>query len=522
MLIYQIEGVKEETKMLAKRRFWGGAICALMLIVMTQDAWALPGFARRYQTTCVTCHESFPRLNAVGEAFRLNGYKFIDDELYIKQKPMELGDEAHKRLWPESIWPNVMPQIPPLSIITLWIAELNTDPDIDPNTGEREATSTFILPHEIEFAWAGTLSEHMSLYGDARFIQEDFGSEEIYSWVMLKAWIEFEDLFGVENLLNLKVGSVGMHSIGLFNARDEQGIAFQPYLLNSWSMPDLLRDVDGLIVQTPQIKDFEGNTFVIQPQTGIELNGFGKRWLYHVGVVNGKILNPMYKDPIDDVYFLGAGRNTSTKDYYCGLAYKFGGLGFDGFVPKEDAVGGEAQTNLPSDGEYWRDDSLTLSLFGYKGTGQIKITTWDADQRTLTSPHTSWREEDDFWRAGGGLRGKYKDLTVGAGYMFGNNDRPYGFLSDASVDSNAWFVEAHYYVYPWLIPYGRYEGLYLDGLPEDLLLDGETDREILTVGCKAHIRANISLRAEGTFYTQDDGYEYGLDKKIFFILTASF
>ena len=220
---------------------------------------------------------------------------------------------------------------------------------------------------------------------------------------------------------------------------------------------------------------------------------------------------------------MGSGLNTSTKDYYCGFAYKFGGLGFDGFIPKEEAIEGGHEVTLPSDGEYWRDDSITFSLFGYKGTGLVKGATWDTPERSITSPHTAWSEEDDFWRMAGGLLGKYKDLTVGAGYMFGRNDNPYGILSDASVDSNAWFVEAYYFVYPWLIPYGRYDALNLDGLPVDeLLLDGEFDREILTVGCKAHIRANISIRAEGIFYTEDEDYDYGLDQKVFFILTASF
>jgi len=495
----------------------------LVLVVMTQDAEAVPAFARKYQTTCVTCHESFPRSNAVGEAFRMNGYRFIDDELYIKREPMELGDEAHKRLWPESIWPTIMPQYPPLSITTLWIAEINTDPGRDPLTRDRESTFTFILPHEIELCYADTFGEHMSLYGDIIFVQEDFASDDIYSWLMLKAWMEFQDLLGPENLLNLRVGSVGMHSMGLFTARDEQGIGFQPYLMNAWNMPDMLRGIEGEVLQDSQIKDFEGNTFVIMPQTGIELNGFGKRWLYYAGVVNGKIKNPYYKEPEDDIFFLGAGLNTSAKDYYGGFAYKWGGLGFDGFIPKEDSIAEETEKMLPSEGEFWRDDSLTLSLFGYRGTGLIKISVWDTDLQTITAPHTKWNGSDDFYRLGAGLLGKYKDLTIGAGYMYGYNESPYGYLSDASVDSHAWFAEAYYFAYPWLIPYVRYEGLNLDGLPKDeLLLSGEFDQEILTLGVKAHIRANISLRAETSLFTEDDDYDYPLDEMIFLVLTASF
>lgn len=506
-----------------KLSFLGGAIFVFIVLVMTQDANAVPAFARKYQTTCVTCHESFPRSNAVGEAFRLNGYRFVDDELYIKREPMELGDEAHERLWPKSIWPTDMPQYPPISITTLWISEFNPDPIIDPLTGEREASVKFILPHEIELCYATTFGEHMSFYGDMMYIQEDFGGDDMYSWVQLKAWIQFQDLFGVENLFNFSLGTVGMHSLGLFTARDEQGIGFQPYLMNAWSMPDLLRDVEGLVVQDPNVKDFEGNTFVIQPQPGVELNGFGKRWLYYVGIVNGKIISPFGSNPEEDVFFVGAGYGSSTKDYYGGFAYKWGGLGFDGFIPKEGADEQGTEKKLPSDGEFWRDDSVTLSLFGYRGTGVTKTSIWDTSLQTIVAPHTQVRASDDFYRLAAGLLGKYKDLTLGAAYMFGSNDNPYGPLSDASVDSESWFAEAYLFAYPWLIPYVRYEGLYFDDLPtEELLLDGEFDREILTLGCKAHIRANINIRAEASFYTEDDGYDYGLDQMIFLILTASF
>ena len=57
------------------------AVLTAGVVLFSVPADALPAFARKYQTSCVTCHESFPRLNGIGEAFRLNGYKFQDDEL---------------------------------------------------------------------------------------------------------------------------------------------------------------------------------------------------------------------------------------------------------------------------------------------------------------------------------------------------------------------------------------------------------------------------------------------------------
>ncbi|MFC1896310.1 hypothetical protein ACFL0Q_06575, partial [Thermodesulfobacteriota bacterium] len=287
------------------------------------------------------------------------------------------------------------------------------------------------------------------------------------------------------------------------------------YTMNSWSMVDVLRGSEGEVVMDPAIKDFEGDSFVIQAQTGMELGGFGNRWLYYVGVVNGNIINPMGSVPGEDVFVFGAGKNTSSKDYYAGFAYKFGGLGFDGTGPGGDDP-------LSSRAEYWRDDSLTLSFFGYRGTGVVKVALWDDKSRNVTSPHTTYNSGDDFWRVGAGAMYKHGNLTLNAGYMKGKNDDPYGILSDAEVETDAWFVEGHYFVYPWLIPYLRYEGLYFSGLPSGILLDGEQDREILTLGCKAHLRANVSLQMEDTLYTRDDGYDYGLDNTIFLQLIAGF
>ncbi len=46
----------------------------LLLLLVPGRASAIPAFARKYQTSCQTCHIVFPKLNAFGEAFRLRGY----------------------------------------------------------------------------------------------------------------------------------------------------------------------------------------------------------------------------------------------------------------------------------------------------------------------------------------------------------------------------------------------------------------------------------------------------------------
>src|SRR5688500_951863 len=40
------------------------------------NAITIPAFARKYRTTCATCHSPVPRLNAFGERFAENGFEF--------------------------------------------------------------------------------------------------------------------------------------------------------------------------------------------------------------------------------------------------------------------------------------------------------------------------------------------------------------------------------------------------------------------------------------------------------------
>ena len=55
------------------------ALCAATLLSMAAslipvEAHAIPAFARRFRTTCATCHAPFPRLTPFGETFAANGF----------------------------------------------------------------------------------------------------------------------------------------------------------------------------------------------------------------------------------------------------------------------------------------------------------------------------------------------------------------------------------------------------------------------------------------------------------------
>lgn len=55
------------------------------------EARAVPYFARKYQTSCTTCHVIPPKLNQLGEEFLARGYRFPDDRPTAKT-------------WPFAVW----------------------------------------------------------------------------------------------------------------------------------------------------------------------------------------------------------------------------------------------------------------------------------------------------------------------------------------------------------------------------------------------------------------------------------
>jgi hypothetical protein len=63
----------------------------LLSWLATADLGAVPYFARKYKTSCQTCHVIPPKLNQVGEDFLARGYRFPDDR---EQFPT----------WPFAVW----------------------------------------------------------------------------------------------------------------------------------------------------------------------------------------------------------------------------------------------------------------------------------------------------------------------------------------------------------------------------------------------------------------------------------
>jgi len=135
-----------------------------IVLLCFNDSKAIPSFARKYKTSCQTCHSIYPKLNPFGEAFRINGYQFPqDDEDQIKEEPVKLGSEMYKRVWPDAVWPNSIPASVPISLRSRMGLIVET---VDDRTfGE------FGLP-TLQLMAAGTMGEDISVFVGAHLFED--------------------------------------------------------------------------------------------------------------------------------------------------------------------------------------------------------------------------------------------------------------------------------------------------------------------------------------------------------------
>ena len=185
------------------KRFGFSLLLAVFLLTLgTETSLSIPAFARKYKTSCATCHNGFPKLNAFGEAFRRNGYQFPGgtDPEFIKEEPVSLGSEGNKKAFPDAIWPGTLPGSSPISFF------LNGEMDYNPKVDPRFTFGG--LGSSIEAVAAGTLGEDLSFWG--HLIVNGDGTVELN-----RIFLIFSNIVGDSYALNARVGVI---EPGLFSS----------------------------------------------------------------------------------------------------------------------------------------------------------------------------------------------------------------------------------------------------------------------------------------------------------------
>ncbi|OFW08565.1 MAG: hypothetical protein A3G20_04230 [Acidobacteria bacterium RIFCSPLOWO2_12_FULL_59_11] len=408
-------------------------LCALILLAIvlgsSQQASAIPAFARKYQTSCSTCHIAYPVLNSFGKAFKAAGYRIpAGDEGFTKDEPVSLGAPAWKQVWPDSLWPS---DIPGHSVAAFWLSSrfrVNKSAKI---------TNEFDGLNELYVLAAGTLGESFSFFGELEVI--DGGTVPTsFGAALPRAFFSYNHPSHKFNV-----------TYGLFEPR----AVLTPTRLRLMRMSDLLSNRYGM----PPT----GNSFSLAPnQRGVELwgnvegpgNKGGLEWF--AGVVNGRDagtppgagaygaavsgLNSRLQAALAREGRTGMEVN-SDKDFYFGANFKIGGMGvLGGGVPEAELV----------QADNYIDNSATLGAFYYRGQAPALVT--EAGKEIFD------RDGNNFHRVGAKV-----DLNIHKGNIL------YGFQLNRDQVRNAGrnfdqlinMVEARYVLYPWLIPAVRFENL---------------------------------------------------------------
>ena len=257
-----------------------GRLGIAMLIVLglsSGSAMAVPSFARKYQTSCQTCHVAFPKLNAFGRAFEANGFRFPagQDMEMVKQDRLELGAEGYKKVFPRAVWPSDVSAFSPVSLVMVLRA----------NGFENGDPWGFEFPHELELFATDTLGEKFSY-----FVEMAYDEGELVAGGFLQ--------YDLSPAFHVRIGSIN------------------PQPIEFWEANRLTVAHFNYANVAPPDTDFE----LKEGSGGLEVRGAvnarsGKGgFRYRAGVVNGS----------------GNTDNNNAKDYFAGVEYKIGGMGVTG------------------------------------------------------------------------------------------------------------------------------------------------------------------------------------------------
>lgn len=378
------------------------------MLASPRSAEAIPAFARKYETSCLTCHTVYPRLTPFGEAFRRNGYRFpgVDSD-YVKQGTVALGQEASKKTFPNSVWPGTLPISVPIAIGVNGQAFVYPDNGASvprANNGAQLVLDDLVTEGHL---WAGAaLDDTITLWGELTFSAA--GVDVEHGQVLLN------DLFGPRHLVNLVVG---------------RGF---PTLTSFGPHSSYLGDVRLTVVPVTGIYGLSSDPFtLVDNYNGFELTGVvAGRLDYSAGLTAGKdVLSTRF----------------SSENYYVHAGFKVGGMRLDG-------EGSQGPTNAMRP---WAENAVTVDGFVFHSREHFAAP---------GAPETS--VGDTSFTVGGAARLQLGSLELDLGGYDQRHDR--GTATLARVHADVEYAELSYVVFPWMVPAVRFEriGLRPTGGPD--------------------------------------------------------
>lgn len=448
------------------------AICLSVLFAPTK-VYAIPAFSRQYQTSCMTCHVDFPKLNDFGKAFKDAGFKFPkDDAEYLKIAHTLLGAEAQKQVWPKTVWPGSIPGIPPIG--------LRMNNFFQVTGSNRNKFAALAAPGTVPQVIPGTDFETGFF---SIFSAGNFGSD-IAFWVdddisvagananggLGDAYLRFVNLSRFvklpANSLNVRAGQFEL-DLPITQARN---INLSPYDIYTESNVGAINSMLPLSQNVNNLFTFAG------AGKGVELSGGHSYGGYHysVALINQNTsglsqTNSPYVPSATGGANGGVGfaSDSTLKDVYARFSYRFN---LERDTESRNAIQA-AGTTGPRDHTY-----LSFGTFYLRGKSQQGFV-----GLTGTGANTILYAREPYYRAGGDFNFNYRNLNLFGVYMFakdhnllpvdanglliplppsGASPLPVGFISSVPAKFNGGFVEADYLVLPWIMAIGRWDGVH--------------------------------------------------------------
>jgi hypothetical protein len=412
------------------------ALVSAVLVTFTsvKEASALPSFARKYQTSCLTCHTVFPVLNPFGEAFRRNGYRFPSqkgsvDSDSVKASMIALGQEEYKKTFPNSVWPSNIPDAIPLSVMFNGGVNFNI-PGSDAHDAAGNTFDWGDIVGELHLYGAGALSDTLTYMTQVTLGQS---GDNAFSGDIETAYLLWNDIIGPDHAVNLWIGRLWNPQLTSFG-------------LNSSYMGDTRMPGVSIVGLYNGSGGFSLGAETVH-NDGVELNGILKhRFAYSVGWLASHT---------------GGGLNSlNAEDAYVHIGVKSGGVALDGE--------GKYGPNVPDPAKPWAEKAITLDAFGYHGLNVLDNGTGTVAGGSATAV----QQADKFDAVGGTIRAQYDSAQLDLGADYEWHSRPYAGTGATATPSGeiipgvpdytsahgivSW-AELDYIIWPWLVPGVRYE-----------------------------------------------------------------
>ncbi len=437
------------------------------VVFTPKDSEAIPAFARKYQTSCSTCHNVYPKLNDFGKAFKDAGFKFPkEDETFIKEKPVMLGAEAQKQMFPHTIWPGTIPGLPPIGL------RMNNFFQV---TGKRRGNFDVLTP-------AGTIPPYVPRTDFQTGLFSIFTAGSLGGDIAF--WVDDDISIGGDNSNGglgdgyLKFVNIGqaLHlpkdSFSIRAGQFELDLPFSQARNINLSGYDIYEQANFGLVNTAGVPQFVSNQAVMSdPGRGVEISGGHTYGGYHYSfaVVDQNTTGTSFSSPnIPSANGVGFASDSNFKDMYARFSYR---VNLERDRESRNEIQAAGPTG-PRDHTY-----INLGTFWFYGRSVNRVLGADS-----TGSPIVLTAREPFYRVGGDFSFNYHNFNLYGLLMYARDHNlvpidatgafiplplatgegspvPVGFVHGRPSTFTGGFIQADYIIVPWMISTFRWDAV---------------------------------------------------------------